>query len=173
METYLLDCNTISDWFDETRPRHRSVAQRAEESVQSDAVLVTSTIVLGEIEYGIRVAPPEKMQPLGALRAQVDVQFVHKRFLLAPERSTALVYGDLRARLFKKFAPKKRRRKGLRPEELIDPVTTKELGIQENDLWIAAQAVERNLILVTNDAMARIQEVVPKLRVEDWAAAES
>jgi tRNA(fMet)-specific endonuclease VapC len=83
------------------------------------------------------------------------------------------VYGDLRARLFEKFAPKKRRRKGLRPEELVDPVTAKELGIQENDLWIAAQAIERNLVLVTNDAMARIQEVASELKVEDWAASSS
>lgn len=171
MEAYLLDCNTISDWFDETRPRHRCVAQRAEESAQSDAVLVTSTVDIGEIEYGIKVAPQQKMQALNALLEQVDIQFVRRRFLLAPERSTALVYGDLRARLFEKFAPKNRRRKGLRPEELVDPVTAKELGIQENDLWIAAQAIERNLILVTNDGMACIREVAPELRVEDWAAA--
>lgn len=169
METYLLDCNAISDWLDKTRPRHLCVAQRAEESAQSDADLVTSTIVLGEIEYGIKVAPREKIQALGEFRAQVDLQFVRKRFLLAPERTTSLVYGDLRARLFEKFAPKKRRRKGLRPEELVDPVTAKELGIQENDLWIAAQAIERNLVLVTNDAMARIQEVASELKVEDWA----
>ncbi len=173
METYLLDCNAISDWFDETRPRHHCVAQRAVESAQSDAVLMTSTIVLGEIEYGIKVAPSEKLQALDVLRAQVDVQFVHKRFLLAPERSTALVYGDLRARIFEKFAPKKRRKKGLRPEELVDPVTSKELGIQENDLWIMAQAVERNLILVTNDEMVRIRKIAPELRVEDWATAKS
>ncbi len=88
-------------------------------------------------------------------------------------RTPTATYGDLRARLFEKFAPKKRRRKGLRPEELIDPVTAKELGIQENDLWIAAQAIERNLVLVTNDAMARIQEVASELKVEDWAASSS
>lgn len=170
MEAYLLDCNVISDWFDKNQPRHLAVTQRAEKAAQSDAVLMTSTVVIGEITYGIKVAPREKVQALDALLEQVDIQFVRRRFLLAPERSTAMVYGDLRARLFEKFAPKNRRRKGLRPEELIDPITAKELGIQENDLWIAAQAIERNLVLVTNDAMARIKEVSPELRVEDWAA---
>lgn len=169
MEAYLLDSNAISDWFDKMQTRHLAVAQRAERVAQSDAVLMTSTVVIGEIIYGVKVAPREKVQALDALMEQIDIQFVRRRFLLGPERSTALVYGDLRARLFEKFAPKDRRRKGLRPEELIDPVTAKELGIQENDLWIAAQAIERNLVLVTNDTMTRIKEVAPELRVEDWA----
>lgn len=51
----------------------------------------------------------------------------------------------------------------------FDPVTAKELGIDENDLWIAAQSIEHNLILVSNDKMARIREVAgPVLDVEDW-----
>jgi len=54
---------------------------------------------------------------------------------------------------------------------LVDPVTAKVLGIQENDLWIAAQAIERNLILVTNDGMSRIREIASELRIEDWGSA--
>ena len=44
-----------------------------------------------------------------------------------------------------------------------------ELGIDENDLWIAAQAIEHNLVLVTNDEMKRIKHVAgPVLDIEDW-----
>ena len=49
----------------------------------------------------------------------------------------------------------------------------RELGIDENDLWIVAQAVERNLVLVTSDKMWRIRETVcelyPDFGSEDWA----
>ncbi|MCH7920211.1 MAG: hypothetical protein IIC50_19795 [Planctomycetes bacterium] len=77
----------------------------------------------------------------------------------------------LRAALFDKYAPKKNR-KGLRPEQLIDPVTSKGLGVQENDIWIASQALEHNLVLVTNDQMNHLREVASDLRVENWALAD-
>lgn len=168
MKGYLLDTNAVCDWLDETKPRHDAVSQKAIEVAQENALVVTSSIVLGEIEYGIQTAPQEKRQALDALRSQIELQFVRKRLLFAPEEATAIEYGKLRAGLFEKFADKSRK-KILRPEQLIDPLTSKKLGIQENDLWIAAQAIERNLVLVTNDAMARIQEVASELKVEDWA----
>jgi predicted nucleic acid-binding protein len=53
---------------------------------------------------------------------------------------------------------------------LVDPLTAKCLGIQENDLWIAAQAYESNLVLVTHDKMDRLREVASDLLAfEDWA----
>lgn len=174
MKGYLLDTNAISDWLDEAKPRHEAVSRRAMEVAQGSSLIVTSSVVLGEIEYGIQAAPQEKQQALNALRRQVDVQFVRKRLLFAPDGATAEVYGKLRAELFEKFADKNLK-KTLRPEQLVDPLTSKALGIQENDLWIAAQAIERNLILVTNDArlVRRIQTVASDLKVEDWAASNS
>jgi predicted nucleic acid-binding protein len=60
----------------------------------------------------------------------------------------------------------------MRPEQLIDPITSKELGIQENDLWLCAQAVGHGMVLVTNDAMCRIREVSqdmrPALLMQNW-----
>ena len=82
--------------------------------------------------------------------------------------TTRIYYGSLRARLFNRFAPADKRRKGQRPEQLTDPLTGLELGIQENDLWIAAQALEHNMVLVTNDGLARIRGVGMDLRVENW-----
>jgi tRNA(fMet)-specific endonuclease VapC len=82
---------------------------------------------------------------------------------------TSPSYGTIRARLFERFAPKDKKRKGLRAEELVDPVTSRALGIQENDIWLAAQALERNLVLVTNDSIVHIKEVVPELQVENWS----
>ena len=83
-------------------------------------------------------------------------------------KATRISYGALRASVFEAYAPNARRRRGLRPEQLIDPVTSQALGIQENDLWMAAQALEYNLVFVTNDKMARIREVCADLQVENW-----
>ena len=82
---------------------------------------------------------------------------------------TANKYGELRALLFEKYAPKKRK-SGLRPEQLIDPITSRELGIQENDIWIAAQAMVRNMVLVTADKkLIQITEVAGDgLHIENW-----
>ena len=59
-------------------------------------------------------------------------------------------------------------------EQLIDRFTWLELGSLENDLWIAAQAISRNLTLVTNDSnkgMKRIREAAGEsLYIENWAA---
>ena len=60
----------------------------------------------------------------------------------------------------------------MRPEQLTDLSTSLELGIQENDLWLCAQAVGHGLVLVTNDKMARIREVSkgmePALLIQNW-----
>ena len=97
----------------------------------------------------------------------------HLTNLVPIDKHSANTYGELRARLFEKYAPNNKKRKGLRPEQLIDPVTSLELGIQENDLWIAAQAISRNLTLVTNDAMNRIRDIAGKsLHIDNWAVRD-
>ena len=164
MKGYLLDTNAVSDWLVDTKPRHEAVSASIA-SLPAESLLLTSVIVLGEIEYGQRVAPRAKRPALTALQERVRQELPH---VLTVDQATTDVYGDLRARLFEQFAPKKGR-KGLRPEQLLDPVTSLTLGVQENDLWIVAQALERNLVLVSNDGhMLRIREVAPELDVEDW-----
>jgi len=53
-------------------------------------------------------------------------------------------------------------------EAWSDRVTGQLLQIDENDLWIAAQAVERNLVVVTSDPDFThvIAPAVPELRVQ-------
>ncbi len=45
-------------------------------------------------------------------------------------------------------------------DDLIEPTTGKELGIQENDLWIVSIAKERNLLFITNDKASGMTRVV-------------
>src|SRR5262249_14887930 len=84
-------------------------------------------------------------------------------------RHTRIYYGDIKSALFTQFPPLGRREN--HPERCFDRATGAELGIDENDLWIAAQALEHNLILVTNDEMVRIRSVTTMLDLEDWTQA--
>ena len=166
MRGYLFDTNILDYWFDDHRPEHENVIRRMN-AIDPHSPLRISAISLGEIEYGHRCVSA----------ADTAIQLTFKEFVatrlprvLTVDRSTSVHYGQIRARLFRKFAAKNDR-KSLRTCQLVDPVTERSLGIQENDLWIAAQASEFNLVLVTHDRMERIRDVASDLLVvEDWAA---
>jgi tRNA(fMet)-specific endonuclease VapC len=172
---FLLDTQTVCYWYDTTCRQHRAVTaniasfREQSKSTEHRPRLLVSVITLGEIEYGHRVNPP----PI------LDVRMDYLRFVSEhlPDRlevteDTTAAFGELRSRLFNKYAPRGKRTPKMRPEQLIDPITSKELGIQENDLWLCAQAIGHSMVLVTNDGMRRIREVSqgmqPLLLIQDW-----
>lgn len=166
MYTFILDTCIWSYWFyAEKYPIHHANIESHLKALPPGAVLGISIITWGEVAHGHNVVYPESLQ-------SEYIQFIKakgpKTFNI--DMHTALKYGQLRAMLFEKYAPKKKRKKNLRPEQAIDPVTAKELGIDENDLWIAAQAITRNLTLVSNDKLSRIREVAgDDLQIENWS----
>ena len=167
MPGYLLDTNVVRYWFDPARQEQHQAVTRRIGGLPEHVLMTISAITLGEIEYGHR-ALGEKID-----REKEDafLQFIGHRLPMTLDvgKHTRIAYGALRARLFDRYVPSPRK-KGLRPEQLVHPVTALELGIHENDLWIAAQALEHNLVLVTHDKMAHLQEVAEELRLEDWAS---
>jgi len=163
---YLLDANHVVYWQDKRRPQHTAV-ERHIQTLPEGTPLRISSITLGEIEYGRRVA-----SECITAEQQVLFEFITRYLPIALEikNTTRMEYGRLRACLFENFAPLKKRRKSLRPEQLIDPVTALELRIQENDIWLAAQALEYNLVFATNDGnIQRIRDVYTEFQVENWA----
>jgi predicted nucleic acid-binding protein len=51
-------------------------------------------------------------------------------------------------------------------EDWVDQATSKALGVDENDLWMCAQAKERGLVLVTTDQrMKRIEDADSDVRL--------
>ena len=74
--------------------------------------------------------------------------------------TTAEIYGNLKAAVFDRYAPKdktQRRRTSIT-----------QLGIGENDLWIAAVALQHQLTLLTTDQdFLRIQ-AVQSFDLESW-----
>ena len=178
MRAFLLDTNIWEYWYnckghpkecDNIQKQIEELINKERKSEQFVWKLSISVITWGEIDYGYNVMPKKEQSHEAEFRKFISGI---SPWLVPINRHTAKIYGELRARLFEKYAPNNKRPKGLRPEQLIDPVTSLELGIQENDLWITAQAATFNLTLVTNDKkMNRIHDIAGvSLHIENWAA---
>jgi len=166
MRDYLLDTSVWSNWYN---PEKNSDISQHIQQLPKTIKLHISVITIGEFNFGFNVMTQKEQT---VFNIDSFRKFVSNKTpnLVPVDKHTADTYGRLRARLFEKYTPNNKKRKGLRPEQLIDPVTSLELGIQENDLWIAAQAISRNLTLVTNDKLKRISEVAgDELHIENWS----
>jgi predicted nucleic acid-binding protein len=159
---FLLDTQTIRYWYDVDCLQNQAVIANIEslrrqvESWEHKPCLLVSAITLGEIEFGHRV----NSFPDPDIQAEY-LRFVHDELPVCLEvtEDAVAAYGELRCRLFNRYAPGERRKPKMRPEQLVNPITSKDLGIQENDLWLCAQAIGHGMVLVTNDEMRRIREV--------------
>lgn len=176
MADYLLDTNILSYWYDTKCPEYARVVAAVDRAKQPDPTsgyvsrLFVSVVTLGEMEYGHRVA----LNPDAAKQAAY-AKFVREQ---CPEsksvdKHVAEQYGQMRAWLFEKCAPKGGWPKKKRAEQLEFPETGERLQIDENDLWIAAQAMTHNLVLVTRDRSGNFGPVLRQFaalfKVEDWA----
>lgn len=176
MADYLLDTNILSYWYDTTRPEHPNVVVKVNLVRQPNPItgyvsrLFNSVVTLGEIEYGHRVASSPDPVKQTAYKRFVQTQCP---IILEITKHVAEQFGELRAWLFNNCTTNKRKTKTKRAEELIFPATGKELGIDENDIWITAVAMTHNLVLVTHDSRGNYGKVLAQfattLQVEDWA----
>ncbi|AUB43560.1 mvpA, tRNA (plasmid) [Nostoc flagelliforme CCNUN1] len=88
------------------------------------------------------------------------IEFLEDISIYRIDEYTADLYGQLKADLFNQFAPKEKSKR--RKTKITD------LGFGENDLWIAAIALQHNLTIVSADSdFQRIKEV-KTLSVESW-----
>jgi len=168
---YLLDTNILG-YLAEVKagvqsPEGMALQKRLSEI--KDVKVFICPVTVGEIEYGLQVAPYKDPEKQALARKMLD-EFQHHDINIDIAREQ---YAKLRARIFELCAPnKKRQRKNdkKRIEEWIDPTTSKELQIQENDVWISAVAMAYNMVLVTHDKMDAIKKVTgDDLTIVDWA----
>jgi tRNA(fMet)-specific endonuclease VapC len=159
MEGYLLDTNAVSPLWNARHPEHESIRKFFADI--SDSPVWLSIIALAEIEYGLKVTPKMDTESQNQVRREIS----NHPLILDIDKHTIVAYSDLRAALFKKYSPIDRRGKLTVkwPEDLFERTSAKELGVQENDIWIAAQAIQYNLILITDDYMRRLVEVSENL----------
>ena len=170
MDGYLLDTNMLEYWFNQNRNEHANVVACVK-SLPDEAPLFISAVTLGEIEYGYQSQSPHDEQREMEFRVFMQAKIPST---LPIDKHTAEPYGQLRTAIFNQFAPGRLRIKKKRPCQLTDHATASILGIDENDLWITAQAVQYNLVLVTNDGMFHIRTALntlfPDVRIVNWAA---
>ena len=123
-------------------------------SESSDISIATTAIVRGEL-INMAAQSQQKQNNLTLIQ-----NFLNGITLHPIDAATADIYGQLKADLFDKFAPKdksQRRR-----------FTLQNIGFGENDLWIASTALQYQLTLVTADRdFLRIQEACD-LTLDNW-----
>ncbi len=153
-EAYLLDTSIASIAGYEGDERHAGVREWLD-GLQDDAVFV-SAVSVAESEYGLN------LNPLDA-QSQQDIRSAIGTYQVLPiDHHTARVYGPIRAALFRAYAPRDYRNRitARYIEDLREPTSGKELGIQENDLWIVSVAVQYNMAFVTADGGGGMRAIV-------------
>lgn len=158
-DAYLLDTSVATIAWDGGHPEHSAVRGRIA-ALGEDKISVCA-VSIGEKEYGLQVSPGADLA-----RRQAVKNAMLRYNVWNVDHHTATVYGQLRGALFKQYATtkKKGRLKEKQPEQLIDKTTARELGIQENDLWIVSVAIQYDLQLITRDA--KLQRILDIARAE-------
>jgi len=119
-----------------------------------DVSLATSVIVRGELLFGAH-----KSGRLLESLAKVE-SFFRDMIVYHIDERTADLYGELKNTIISQLGPKdKGKRRNFRVESL---------GFKDNDLWIAATAIQRGLILVSADSHIQRLQGISRLQVESW-----
>ena len=146
---YLLDTNHMSELIQQNAALIRRANERGR-----DVGVCTTVIVRGELIF--MAAKSDRVQQN---RQEIE-QLLSRVPVHAIDPETADWYGTLKARLIDRFGPKekaKRRR-----------ATLAQIGLSDNDLWIAACAKRHGLVVVSVDSDFRRIQDVTDLQVESW-----
>jgi predicted nucleic acid-binding protein len=183
-DAYLLDTNVICALAVANHPGHVPAQQRFQRADPQFVLL--PTMAVAEIEFGMARAAnvrPEKREELR--------RFLGRFEQLPFDENCVRPYSVVRAELWRLHGTTRRQGNRLvydekHPEQLVEKVTGRELGIDEPDLIISSVAMAQNLVLVTNDTgagMSRVKEAAERvcrdglfpirLRTENWLATVS
>ena len=164
MAGYLLDTSIVSVYLDPGNPRHVGPAQ-AIAALPAGTDLYVSAIALAEIEFGVNLAKMVSRQRFEQLEFMLSE--ARRQFILDVTKQTARFYADIKAKVAHRFlASTLRRDRPAFVEDWIDQATGKAIAIDENDLWMCAQAKERDLTLLTAERrMKRINVADPDVRI--------
>ncbi|GAA6616612.1 type II toxin-antitoxin system VapC family toxin [Scytonema sp. NUACC26] len=126
---YLLDTNHCSYIIDNIPNVIAAVQSRSANDIG------ISIITYGELLYMTEKSErqAENRAAVQAFLMEVDLYFI--------DEETAIFYSQLKAAVFKKFGPKDKSKRR--------SINVGNLGFDDHDLWIAATAIQHNLILVS------------------------
>lgn len=145
---YLLDTNHCSAIIIGEPNVIRRIAEVGELNI------ATCVIVQGELTYMMENSAKRETNLARLTEFLADIP------IYGVTENTANIYGQLKAALMRQFGPKDKSKR--RKTQVTD------LGFDENDLWIAAVALQHGLNVVSADSdFQRIREV-RALSIESW-----
>lgn len=153
MPGYLFDTNHISAW-EEGNPA--LLARLRRKPVEN--IVWVCPISLGEIECGLRITQSGDPMRRSACRKFINDEALD--FVFDIRLETRESYADVMSRIWHKHTPAS--------SKIATQAHLSQWGVDVNDVWIAAVALEHNLILLTTDRMDTIRDCVPELQIEDW-----
>lgn len=164
---YLIDTNFASCLFVTSRREHSQAYSFWEGVKAAGGRMYLSRIAIAEVEFGLALNPI-----LSATVKQQMESGIKAYQVKEIEKYTTPHYAEIRAALYDQKCPRNKQGKiktNLRPEYFtaLSP-TAFELGIQENDLWMAAIATRYNMSLVSDDRMRQLKDVFPSLDLVPW-----
>ena len=161
---YLFDTSALSVSLNHMHSRHRDVRAAINDFDPGSAVYV-SAITLAELGFGVKLAESDSARHSPDLEEMLTK--AHDHAVLELTQHTASAYAELKTALANKYLARALRR--YRPrwvEDWVDKATGQKLQVDENDLWICAQAKERDLTVVTTDhGMRRIEDADSGVRL--------
>ena len=131
---------------------NRAIIERLREL---DGLSTLSVINAGELIYGAYKSDHITENISSVLNL---LEFMGEVYEIDTE--TVWIYGRLKAEIIKRFGPKdKQKQRNFRLESI---------GIFDNDLWIAATAIQHELILVTQDSDFKQLQGFEGLKIMIW-----
>lgn len=164
MDGYLLDTCVVSALLDGQHKNYQSV-RISDEAIENGAPKYVSRITIAELAFGIGLHEAATGQPHP--RATEILRRAQEYAIREISRHTASEYAELRKNLAVRYLPNLLRSQRARwIDQWVDRITGENLQIDENDLWICAQAREWNLTLFTTDEkmVTRISQADPSIK---------
>ncbi len=116
--------------------------------------IATCVIAQGELTFMMEKSQRQETNLARLTEFLEDIRVYHIT------EKTAKIYGEIKAALFHQFAPKDKNKR--------QKTKVTDLGFDENDIWIAAIALQNNLTVVSRDSdFLRIQQV-RTFSLESW-----
>ncbi len=160
----MLDTCAVSALLDGKHKNYENV-KRSDEAIEVGAPRFVSRITIAELTFGLvvheaatGVAHPRALEILKRAQAY-PIREITKH--------TATEYAELRKNLAVTYLSSLLRSDRARwTDQWVEKVTGEKLQVDENDLWICAQARECNLILMTTDEkmVDRIAKADPTIK---------
>ncbi len=145
---YLLDTNHCSRIIQ----GDATVLHRLRE--KGNTIVATSVIVVGELVF-MAENSQQKTANLKVVQA-----FVQSIDIYQIDKEIAEIYGQFKAEIISRFGPREKSRRRT--------ITIEELGVSDNDLWIAATAIRHNLTIVSADSDFQRMQQVRVFPLECW-----